>query len=455
MIRQQDALEFMRTQADYSADLIYCDPPYALGSEIVICSDGKVDYKKVSDFMNKWDMPDGKFWEDYFKEAFRTLKYGGHLVMFGLDRQLLLFKYYSALAGFTEKQSLYWFFISNFPKASDLSKNIDKNAGAEREITGTRKAHDIRANALMEATDENLKKEVSTMDYNYTKPSTPLAKKYSGYKYSIAPLKQTNETIMIFQRPYKTKSCLHDTLEYENGNEKCLCGALDIEKNRVPLDKNDPNLRLNAKNHKGHGHSFGDESGNNLRSKNDLPNMGFHNSDGRYPAQTYCNSQAGKKLGEANKVLHKCDFEKEEHDLYFYCPKVSKSERNAGCEELKDSTLKWLLFLYSDRMREDKGEATGLNKEGRFAPIQVKNNHPTVKPISLNHKILSLFKTPNKQRLLVPFAGSGSEIIGAIKAGYTDIEGCEINREYIEIAEARIAHWSKKFQEDNRQSQLV
>jgi DNA modification methylase len=45
----------------------------------------------------------------------------------------------------------------------------------------------------------------------------------------------------------------------------------------------------------------------------------------------------------------------------------------------------------------------------------------------------------------VPFCGSGSEIIGAIKAGYEDIEGCEINDDYIKIAEARIDYWSTQF----------
>ena len=59
--------------------------------------------------------------------------------MFGMDRQLLLFKYYANLAGFEEQQSLYWYFISNFPKATDLSKMIDKNAGAEREVKNSKK----------------------------------------------------------------------------------------------------------------------------------------------------------------------------------------------------------------------------------------------------------------------------------------------------------------------------
>ena len=131
--------------------------------------------------MNKWEMPTGTYWEQWFKEAYRTLKHGGYCIMFGMDRQLLLFKYYANLAGFEEQQSLYWYFISNFPKATDLSKMIDKNAGAEREIIGTKKGvgsnkTDSMKNGLGESQE-------FASEYDNTKPSTDLAKKYEGYKY--------------------------------------------------------------------------------------------------------------------------------------------------------------------------------------------------------------------------------------------------------------------------------
>ena len=136
MLVTKDSYEYLKTLNDHSNDIIYADPPYALGSEVIIRKDGKVDYKKANDFMNKWDMPTGEYWERWFNEAFRTLKHGGWLIMFGMDRQLLLFKYYALLAGFDEQQSLYWYFISNFPKATDLSKMIDKNLGLDREVVG-------------------------------------------------------------------------------------------------------------------------------------------------------------------------------------------------------------------------------------------------------------------------------------------------------------------------------
>src|SRR5574344_1432601 len=186
MIINSDSLEFLRKQEDYSFDINYSDPPYALGSEVIIRPDGKVDYKKANDFMNKWEMPTGEYWEQWFKEAYRTLKHGGYLIMFGMDRQLLLFKYYANLAGFTEQQSLYWYFISNFPKATDLSKMIDKNAGAERNEKYIREDFNKRSNKNSFETNS-----VGSQGEKgiYIKPSTELAKKYEGYKYSISPLK--------------------------------------------------------------------------------------------------------------------------------------------------------------------------------------------------------------------------------------------------------------------------
>ena len=50
-----------------------------------------------------------------------------------------------------------------------------------------------------------------------------------------------------------------------------------------------------------------------------------------------------------------------------------------------------------------------------------------------------LIMPPSGGRLLVPFCGSGSEMIGAILAGWTDVTGIEREAEYVEIARARVA----------------
>ena len=221
MIKQSDSLEYLKSCSDYEFDINYSDPPYALGSEVIIRPDGKVDYKKANDFMNKWEMPTGDYWEKWFKEAYRTLKYGGYCIMFGMDRQLLLFKYYANLSGFEEQQSLYWYFISNFPKATDLSKKIDSFELYGKANTVTQRKSEMLKDGnkvIMKQTNNGLMGEMVEKERNLnTKPATDLAKKYEGYKYSISPLKQTNETILIFFKPTQTGSILHDTLLMEKG----------------------------------------------------------------------------------------------------------------------------------------------------------------------------------------------------------------------------------------------
>lgn len=86
---------------------------------------------------------------------------------------------------------------------------------------------------------------------------------------------------------------------------------------------------------------------------------------------------------------------------YFYAAKASKSERNAGCDELEK-----------------------------------KNNHITVKNLKLMSYLINLI-TPEDGIVLDCFAGSGSTLVAAIQNNYHFI-GIEKEAEYIEIARARI-----------------
>ena len=470
---KSDSLEFLKQLKDYQADIVFADPPYALGSEVIIRKDGKVDYAKANDFMNKWEMPTGDYWEKWFIEAYRTLKHGGYLLMYGMDRQLLLFKYYASLAGFQEQQSIYWYYISNFPKATDLSKMIDKNAGAEREVLGTYRAAK-QSNNIGTSFNSSKAEEDGSTYANISKPSTDLAKKYEGYKYSVAPLKQTCETIMVFSKPKLTGSVLHDTLAMENGDDTITCSALNIDGNRVGYDMNDTNPATNPRYRFENGYKIpekGQESNgtsNFTSSKNDI------NLDGRYPAQTFIDSQVAEKLdlqsgvskssvgsfeaknyadnntatnftrgdfngfgdtGGCSKILHKCDYEKIDFDLFIYEPKVNSGERNNGLDGMEEKRVATLQG--ADR----NGELDDVSERFRTSPSA--NNHPTLKPIDLNYKILKLFKTPNDQVIVYPFAGSGSEIIGGLKANFQNWYACEINQDYVDIANARIKHYKE------------
>jgi 16S rRNA G966 N2-methylase RsmD len=67
-----------------------------------------------------------------------------------------------------------------------------------------------------------------------------------------------------------------------------------------------------------------------------------------------------------------------------------------------------------------------------------KKYHPCGKPPELAKWITSLFlPDTHTKRMLVPFCGSGSEMIGAALAGWTEIVGIEQNMKYVEIAHQR------------------
>lgn len=90
---------------------------------------------------------------------------------------------------------------------------------------------------------------------------------------------------------------------------------------------------------------------------------------------------------------------------FFYCAKASRRERDAGCEEL------------------------GGNK------------HPTVKPIALTTYLARLILPPiDGARMLTPFCGSGSEMLGALAAGWAHVDGIDSWDEACRTARARIAN---------------
>ena len=65
------------------------------------------------------------------------------------------------------------------------------------------------------------------------------------------------------------------------------------------------------------------------------------------------------------------------------------------------------------------------------------NFHPTVKPLALMEYLCILTKTPTGGIVLDPFAGSGTTLMAAKKTGREYI-GIEKEKEYVEIAEARV-----------------
>ncbi len=120
---------------DYFFNILFADPPYNLGSEIIIDESGKMKFKGTAkDFMNKWKFGSDE-WEKFMTESFRDLKYGGFCLLFGMDRQLALVQYYALKAGFENifacEISKSWIDTANarinFWKDHDLEKEITES----------------------------------------------------------------------------------------------------------------------------------------------------------------------------------------------------------------------------------------------------------------------------------------------------------------------------------------
>ncbi len=79
------------------------------------------------------------------------------------------------------------------------------------------------------------------------------------------------------------------------------------------------------------------------------------------------------------------------------------------------------------------------------------SKHPTMKPIDLCAYLAKLILPSTNGRLLVPFSGSGSEVIGAIRSGWSEVVGIEAESEYAEQSRIRIAEDAPLFTAESAQ----
>ena len=163
---------------------------------------------------------------------------------------------------------------------------------------------------------------------------------------------------------------------------------------------------------------------------------------GWYSGAMTVENRGDKDYGTASRYFYNADWSldiQERLDLadqIFYTSKVDPSERDAGLGDMPDRLLRRL------------NAHGGLNDEPRWAPKISKNNHVSLKPIKLIRYLASLLLPPDihsPRRILVPFSGSGSEMIGALLAGFEEIVGVEKDTEegYYEIAEKRLEYWAR------------
>jgi len=382
-------LDILPTLPDNSVDSIVTDPPYELG------------------FMGKkWDSSGIAYSVELWTECLRVLKPGGHLLSFGGTRTFHRVAVAIEDAGFEIRDNIAWLYGSGFPKSLDVSKAIDKSAGAEREVIGQKVSPDgtCYASRIINARGPSIGGaaygEYGNGGGEVTAPSTTEAQQWEGWGTALKP---AHEPIIVARKPL-IGTVAHNVLTHGTG-------ALNIDGSRVggaPPSKPQPQLRPNEKDS---GFALGAGTGRNGE---------MSNAQGRWPANIILDEHTAGLLDEQSDASR-----------FFYVAKASKRDRNEGLDD------------FPLRKSDTRSEiAAGIWSEMESAK---QNFHPTVKPTALMGYLVKLVTPPNGT-VLDPFTGSGSTGKAAILNGF-DFIGIEMTEDYLPIIKARLEHAETEFAE--------
>lgn len=381
---------------DSSIDSIVTDPPYALvsiqkrfgGANAKPTKDGDVYARASSGFMGKnWDTGEVAFSEVFWAECLRVLKPGGHVVAFSGTRTYHRMAVAIEDAGFEIRDQLAWAYGSGFPKSHDVSKGIDKAAGAKRtEIIG-RSNRAIADNPT--ATDY-----VGTGTFGETAegreaskwvmaPATDAAREWQGWGTALKP---AWEPICLARKPLSVGNASATVAEnvLEHGT-----GAINVDGCRVGTEGGTAKGRSADK-------SQTDSVGGYLNAKAGTPI-----DAGRWPANI---------VHDGSDEVVSCFPEIKTSKATVTSKPGSVNGAGAGLPSHTgtygfDESGSAARFFYT-------AKADKLDRIG--------SKHPTVKPVDLMQWLCRLV-TPPCGIVLDPFAGSGSTGEAAWREGFRAI----------------------------------
>ena len=188
----------------------------------------RVNYGKSAKSMQKWHYK-------WAKEALRIAKPGAHLLAFGGTRTSHRLACAIEDAGWAIRDTIMYLYGSGFPKSLDVSKNIDKHLGAEREVVGEGIGN-IHAMPDGRSSRSQIAWESETKKYNITVPTTEQAKRYNGYGTALKP---AYEPIILARKPLEG-TVAENVLEHGTGGlniDGCRVGTEKIKTNRYTPGK--------------------------------------------------------------------------------------------------------------------------------------------------------------------------------------------------------------------------
>ena len=455
-----DALEQLRLLEENSVDAVVTDPPYGInfmgkawdGAAIIqaarrnaearaprtdgrtVPRDGLAAYAGSYDLSLNGNRAFQAWCETWAAESLHVAKPGAHLLAFGGTRTFHRLACAIEDAGWEIRDCLMWVYGSGFPKSLDVSKAIDKAAGAER-VDAIKGGHLGISTGGGDAPNEASLRfptphAIDRGALSRGTPATDAARQWQGWGTGLKP---AWEPIILARKPL-------DGTVAENV-QKWGTGALNIDGCRVSAGDFEPKDRVGA------AKLMEDRPWQQQQREEGRPRIVEGNSLGRWPANLihdgseevvgmFPQSQAGKETqsrgtggiwsGESNRPCGPQYGDLGSAARFFYCAKASKEDRNEGLEVVPPRR---------DSDREKRDGVGGDNPRNRTnKPRQ--NLHPTVKPTSLMCYLCRLV-TPPGGTALDPFMGSGSTGKACVLEGFAFI-GIDNVPEYVEIARRRI-----------------
>jgi site-specific DNA-methyltransferase (adenine-specific) len=425
-----DCLEVLRTLPENSVDSIVTDPPYGLS------------------FMGKkwdYDVPGVDVWA----ECLRVLKPGGHLLAFAGTRTQHRMAVRIEDAGFEIRDMIAWVYGSGFPKSLDVSKAIDKAAGAEREVVGfdASRARPNRTGKVMGESEYDRSDNGATI----TAPATEAAQQWAGWGTALKP---ALEPITVARKPLSEKTVAENVLAHGTGGlnidgcrvatEDKLSGGHASGGQQMtggwerPWMKDPDAVAANAERSRqsvAKAEELGRWPANFIHDGSDevaglFPQTGVSSGGKSGHTGAYCGGFKQEHYGDAKPGFG----DKGSAARFFYCAKASKRDRDEGLESFEAKATAFGNQAQAELKRGNLDHDDG--KSGMNKVKMRQNSHPTVKPTDLMRYLCRLV-TPPGGVVLDPFMGSGSTGKAAMIEGFQFI-GCELSPEYMEIAKARV-----------------
>lgn len=375
----------MASLPDNSVDSIVTDPPYELG------------------FMGRqWDRSGIAFDPDVWAQALRVLKPGGHLLAFGGTRTWHRVAVAIEDAGFEIRDSIAWLYGSGFPKSMDVSRAIDKAAGATPIDTGIRSPR--HGGGVIGAGSSY---EVSPEVPNITAPATDAAREWEGWGTALKP---AHEPVVVARKPFQGTVAANVLAQGT--------GAINIDASRIQMSAEDAG-RIEAMGGFGRGGYTRPRTDETFMQGTAEATAARAHEGGRWPSNVLLDESQAAELDAQSGILTSGAKSLRSGD-----PIVSKWRESEGRSDkqvrAKDSSFELnsggasRFFYVAKAPTHERPEIDGVQ-------------HATVKPLTLMRYLVKLV-TPPGGTVLEPFAGSGTTLEAAILEGFSCI-GIELDED--------------------------